>query len=110
QGRVTAVAFDPKGRYLTTAGEDGKVQVWQVDGWKPYQSLSAGPKVNALAWSSDGKWLLAGCDDGKTRTWSAADAKKPNAKKKLDPDGKWEDAKVADTKQGPITRVSAQAE
>ena len=98
--RVTVVTFDPKGRYLASAGEDGTVKLWLVDGWQPHQSLSAKFKVTALAWSPDGKWLLAGCKDGKVRMWTASDAK-----------GEWDaEPKVAQTGQGSVTRVSMQAE
>lgn len=73
KGKVTALSFDPKGRYLATAAEDGSVALWLVDGWKPLKSLSAGAKVTVLAWRQDGNMLLAACGDGKVRTWPTAD-------------------------------------
>jgi WD40 repeat protein len=84
KGKVTA-AFDPKGRYLATAAEDGSVAVWAVDGWKPLKSLSAGAKVTALAWRPDGNMLLAGCGDGKVRTWPTADVTDATARDAPEP-------------------------
>ncbi|MDB5313292.1 MAG: pkn1 6 [Gemmataceae bacterium] len=67
---VTAVVFDPKGRYLATAGAT-EIKLWDVEGWKnSCRVLEAGSPVRACVFTPDGQRLVAGGVDGRPRSWA----------------------------------------
>jgi RNA polymerase sigma factor (sigma-70 family) len=66
-----ALAFSPDGGRLASAGDDGRVRVWDVSRAKELLTLrgqDAHP-VRAVAFSSGGNFLAAGNDDGAVLTW-----------------------------------------
>ena len=72
KGQVTAVAFSPDGRALTTGSRDGTVRLWDpaTGGDRGTFQWPIG-KVMSLAYAPDGLRLAAGGDSGKVMVWDA---------------------------------------
>ena len=71
QSDVYAVAVDPEGRTLASAGFDGRVRLWNLDTGGELANLEApGEKGLALAFSVDGHQLAVGVDAKQVRIWS----------------------------------------
>jgi WD40 repeat protein/serine/threonine protein kinase len=71
-GLVVAFAFDPEGRRLATAGEDRRVQLWDLaTGSKLAAPLAHDEPVRALAFAPEGARLATAGDDGSIRMWDA---------------------------------------
>jgi WD40 repeat protein len=71
---VTAVAFDPTGRYLAagTFSQAGQsVVVWDFEKQERVFDLPGHhDRINAVAFSPDGSWLVSGSDDSTVRVWN----------------------------------------
>lgn len=67
---VTALAFDPKGKYLAGAGLEDAVYVWDAD-TQATVFVCGGHlhNITALCFDPSGSYLLSGCDDGTVRCW-----------------------------------------
>lgn len=83
-GRVTALAFDPKGRYLAVAhgeaGKSGLVTLLPLDAAKPKVEIAAHKDaIYALAFAPDGKTLATAGYDRVIHLWDISDA--PTAQK-----------------------------
>ena len=62
EGGVLAVAIHPGGTAFATAGQDGRVLVWDVAEGQVKQAIDVGSGwVENVAWSPDGQWLAASC-------------------------------------------------
>jgi WD40 repeat protein len=73
------LSFSPDGKQLAVAGEDGMVQVWDVDSGKELARLQGHqPKLFmqgvfcAVAWSPDGKRLMSASPDRTFLLWDTA--------------------------------------
>ncbi|HPO13283.1 MAG TPA: protein kinase [Candidatus Hydrogenedentes bacterium] len=68
--QVTSITFDPAGRYVGTAGEDGKVCLWETASGSKIRAYSghAGFAL-AVSFSSDGKHLASAGMDGQAIIW-----------------------------------------
>mgnify|MGYP002780377672 CR=1 FL=1 len=76
-GPATVAVYSADGQRLASAGEDGRVTVWQVIGRKPLRTWDAHPDaVRSLAFSRDGTTLVSGSDTGEVTVWDAATAEK----------------------------------
>ena len=61
-GGLLAIAVRPKGEHFATAGQDGRVLIWDVADAKVTRAIDVGNAwVEKLAWSPDGKWLAVAC-------------------------------------------------
>ena len=61
-GGVLAMAIHPSGTTFATAGQDGRVLLWDVAEGRAKQAIDLGLGwVDNVAWSPDGKWLAASC-------------------------------------------------
>ncbi|MFI6290524.1 hypothetical protein ACIBEJ_03025 [Nonomuraea sp. NPDC050790] len=82
-GPVAWVAYRPDGRLLATAGNDGDVRLWQVDGTRAPRGLSrVGDHediVRAVAFSADGRTLASAGHDDNVRLTDVADPRRPRA-------------------------------
>ena len=71
QGAVEAVAFNPAGTQLASAGSDGQIILWRVvDGTRLATAAPSGERVTSVAFSPDGQQLAAGSADHTVRLWS----------------------------------------
>ena len=62
EGGVLAMAIHPGGTAFATAGQDGRVLVWDIAEGQTQQAIEVGTAwVDNLAWSPDGQWLAASC-------------------------------------------------
>lgn len=74
QGQANSVAFSPKGDTFASAGQDGRVIIWEAGSGhmrKILDGLEA--PVQALAFSPHADWLAAGSDDGTVMIWRLSD-------------------------------------
>jgi WD40 repeat protein/serine/threonine protein kinase len=72
-GPIAAVAFQPVGGQLATAGTDGKVRLWDPATAKLLRTLHGheGPVIS-LSYRPDGKRLASASLDGTVRVWDLA--------------------------------------
>ena len=71
-GRVTAVAFGPRGEWLASGGRDGDVRLWKRTGpgYEPYVTLTTGRPVRQVLFSTDGTDLMVLREgDSAVRVW-----------------------------------------
>jgi WD40 repeat protein len=67
---VTALAFDPQGKYLAGAGLDDAVYVWDAETQHTVFVLGGHqPGINAVCFDPSGSYLLSAGDDGTVRCW-----------------------------------------
>jgi WD40 repeat protein len=71
-----AVHFTKDGKTLVSCGQDTKVRLWSVPGFKPVREFSGHEKsVNSLSFTADEKRLVTSGSDGTVRSWSFPDGK-----------------------------------
>ena len=76
QGSVNSGHFSPDGQQLVTAGTDGKVQLWRVDG-QPIQQFQltdakGTPKgIRSAQWLDQGQRLVTVTQTGEIRFWNS---------------------------------------
>lgn len=70
---VQAVAFDPDGKRLASASDDGVVRIWQASDGRLLQALEAHEgSVSSVTFSPDGRLVASGDIFGKICLWDAA--------------------------------------
>ncbi len=77
RGHVRALVFDPKGRFLVSAGHDGAIKVWSLgESVDEIATLSSGPDyIFTIALSPDGRFLVAGGNEMAVHIWDIAERK-----------------------------------
>ena len=71
-----AVHFTRDGKHLVSAGQDARIRVWSVPGFKPQRVLEGHQKsVNSLSFTADEQILVTGASDPAVRSWSFRDGK-----------------------------------
>ncbi len=70
---VSAIVFSPNEKTIVTAGDDGRIRIWDIGSGK-LQSTLAGPTQasNCLAFSPDGKTLASGGPEQAVQLWDFA--------------------------------------
>jgi toxoflavin biosynthesis protein ToxC len=71
-GSISGVAAH-EDRYIATAGDDGRVILWEKATGKPVNSSSHDDAVNDCAFSRDGQYLVTSSNDCTARLWSVPD-------------------------------------
>jgi len=71
-----AVHFTRDGKHLVSCGQDGKVRLWSVPGFKAERTFDGHEKsVNTLSFPSDESRLATGSSDPAVRVWSFPEGK-----------------------------------
>jgi WD40 repeat protein len=103
-GAVTAVAFSPDRKHVTSAGTDGAVWVWSLDGGERLVQRGHREAVAAVAWSPDGKLVASAGDDLDLRLWEPGKREARVLGRHLRPIGKRE---VLQEMEGLLQRLEA---
>ncbi|HTU21447.1 MAG TPA: protein kinase [Gemmataceae bacterium] len=73
EGAVNEIRFSPDGRRVLTAGEDGKVHLWDSEsGQAVFPPWNEGGAVTQALFSSDGRRIAAAGRNGAVHIWDAA--------------------------------------
>jgi WD40 repeat protein len=78
---VTAIAVDPRGRWIASGSRDHTAKLWDLRAPAPTRALTLHGHVGAitaLEISPDGRWLLSASDDRTLRRWDLS-AQDPGA-------------------------------
>ena len=68
-----SVAFDPEGRRLAAAGDDGTLQVFNAQTGDHIGNPMRHPTaVNSISFGHDGQWVATGDRAGTVRVWNVA--------------------------------------
>ena len=75
---ITALALQPSGNLLASAGDDHKVRLWDIEsGQLQYTLTDHHDWVTSLAFCEGGTMLLTGGRDRQVLAWNASNGSKP---------------------------------
>jgi WD40 repeat protein len=64
-GEISFVRFAPDGKQLVSGGQDGRIQFWNPDDWRPLASMPVtDSEVNCAEFCGDGTLLAVGHENG----------------------------------------------
>jgi len=67
---VKAVKFSNDGKWISSAGEDQTILIWNADGFRKHRSLIGHIRtVTGLSWTPDGNTLFSSSMDGTVKEW-----------------------------------------
>jgi WD40 repeat protein len=69
--RISAIAFSPDNKYMTTGSDDQIVHVWMIKTGKEIARMTHDGMVRSLAFSPNGQYVASGSDDNTARVWEA---------------------------------------
>jgi WD40 repeat protein len=73
RGVLLAVAYSPDGKFLATAGINGRVQLWDAESLQLAVEITAHQgAVNGLAFSPNREFLVTGGNDRAVKVWKVA--------------------------------------
>ncbi|MDJ0553472.1 MAG: AAA-like domain-containing protein [Microcoleaceae cyanobacterium MO_207.B10] len=70
QGAVTSVKFSPNQQVLASAGVDGKVVIWNLEGKKIREWQTEQKSVNSIVFHPDGKYVVTAGSNGTVKIWN----------------------------------------
>ncbi len=71
QGRVAAVAITADGQRAISGGDDGSIQIWNLDTGEELRTLTGHHgRVATVAITADGQRAISGGDDGTVQAWN----------------------------------------
>ena len=66
------MAYSPDGRRALSAGQDGKLLVWNVDTGERLRALEGhSGAIWSVAYSADGRYAVTAGQDGSVRLWGS---------------------------------------
>ena len=72
-GAVEAIVFSPKDESFASAGADGAIRFWRLDGTPLAAIETRTGRIKSLAYSPDGRFLASGGADGAVRLWNVVE-------------------------------------
>lgn len=69
---IVALAYDPAGRLLASAGYDGVARLWDAETGVAVRTLHGEGRVPAIAFSPDGRYLAGGSHSEWVHIWDVA--------------------------------------
>ena len=68
---VWALALEPKGRFLASAGKDRKILIWDLHKFALVKAMEGGAnRINSISFSESGKLMFIAYNDGSYRIWN----------------------------------------
>jgi|GEM_PF-498664 WD40 repeat protein len=68
---VWALALEPKGRFMASAGKDRKILIWDLKKHALVKSMEGGAnRINSISFSENGKLMFIAYNDGSYRIWN----------------------------------------
>ena len=69
---IEEIEFSPDGKYLVTASDDGKAQLWNVEPFYRLGVLDDGEHIWDLDFSPDGQTIVTASKDGTVKVWQTS--------------------------------------
>lgn len=104
-GEVESVCATPDGSYAISAGNDGKVIIWDLLRFEPVKKLNSPKAETSVAALPSGDGFVSGSVDGRVRMWKIHGGRKPRTLGKGHKDSIW---RLTVSRAGTIAISSSQ--